>query len=109
MHNEKKPYKESEADAGKSKYSSIQAAFGSAYKPQQSSAPENLCHTRDNNALKLFKIIELEVTWKNKTIKVNAFLDEGASPTKIDKSLFNELDLDGKKDPFVVQYTQIRI
>ena len=109
MHNEKKPFKESEvteADASQSKYPNIRAAFGSAYKPQRSSAPENLCHTRDNNKPKLFKIIELDVTWKNKTIKVNAFLDDGASPTVIDKSLFNELDLDGTKDSFVVQYAK---
>lgn len=106
MHNEQKPSSSRVRETDNKRYPNVQAAFGSPRKQQP--RPENLCHTRDSNSHqpKLFKIVEVNVAWKDKVVRVNAFLDDGASPTVIDMSLFQELGLHGKKDPFVVQYAK---
>lgn len=79
----------------------------SSYRPNQGgSKHETISHARleDHNTSKLFKIVEATLEWRGKKIKTNVFMDDGSSPTVIEESLMNELQLEGEVSPFYVQY-----
>lgn len=53
----------------------------------------------------LLKYIPVTVFGKGKAIKTYAFLDSGSTSTIIEHSLWRELDLDGKKSPLRISWT----
>ncbi|XP_075157968.1 uncharacterized protein LOC142231235 [Haematobia irritans] len=53
----------------------------------------------------LFKIIPIKVYGKDKIIETFAFIDEGSSITLMDKSIANELKLEGVPNPLCLRWT----
>lgn len=71
----------------------------------QQNAVVNTHGNSQHDTQPLFRIIPVNIHSQNKIKKVFAFLDEGSSVTLIEKGTFEELGLEGERDPLCLKWT----
>ncbi|XP_037828693.1 uncharacterized protein LOC119616432 [Lucilia sericata] len=83
----------------------VQNTTSSAAQSDQQNSVLNAHSNNFDESQPLFRIIPINIHAQNKIKKVYAFLDEGSAVTLIEKSIFEELGLQGKSEPLCLRWT----